>query len=147
MTEFSGLMSTSAGMGGGWRRLIKINVRQGDDYSSGWLRATYSGVSFCRVVRDDNNICSSTILPTYGISYQRVCGRARGYLKGVSVSFFQNQPDGQMIDLMDYQSLIVTHVNTSGHLLIDYTMMVYWMIMITTTVHVFLVLNFLLLPS
>jgi len=37
---------TCAGVGGGWRRIININISAGDDCPSGWRRDTYSGVSY-----------------------------------------------------------------------------------------------------
>ena len=49
--------------------------------------ATQSGVSFCRVGSDGWGICSSANLSSNGISYQRVCGRARGYQKGDTLAF------------------------------------------------------------
>ena len=70
---------TCAGVGGGWRRIAHINISAGDDCPSGWRKDTYSGVSFCRTVTDDRGICSSSNFSAIGTSYQRVCGRARGY--------------------------------------------------------------------
>jgi len=67
---------TCAGVGGEWRKIVKIDVSAGDDCPSGWRKDTYSGVSFCRAVSDDHN-CSSANFSTNGTSYQRVCGRAR----------------------------------------------------------------------
>ena len=78
---------TCAGVGGGWRRITNIDISTGDDCPSGWRRDTHSGVSFCRVVSDGLNDCSSTTFSTNGVSYQRVCGRARGYQKGTHIVF------------------------------------------------------------
>ena len=64
---------TCAGVGGGWRRIVDINISAGDDCPSGWSRDTHSGVSYCRVVSDGQNTCSSTTFSTNGTSYQRVC--------------------------------------------------------------------------
>jgi len=47
--------------------------------------------------------------------------------------------------LMDYQSLMVTHVNTSGHMPMDHMMMKPQLGM-TITVHVLLYQDILLLP-
>ena len=79
-------ISTCAGVGGGWRRIVNINISAGDDCPGEW-RATQSGVSFCRVTSDDRYICSSASFSTNGISYQRVCGRARRYQKGATWGF------------------------------------------------------------
>ena len=76
---------TCAGVGGGWRRIVNIDISAGDDCPGEWRKATQSGVSFCRVASDDTHTCSSANFSTNGISYQRVCGRARGYQKGVGL--------------------------------------------------------------
>ena len=85
-------ISTCAGVGGGWRRIVNINISAGDDCPGEWRKATQSGVGFCRVASDDANICSSAKFPTNGISYERVCGRARGYQKGDTVAFYGAHP-------------------------------------------------------
>ena len=89
MSIISGdFISTCAGVGGGWRRIANINISAGDDCPTGWTKATQSGFTFCRVASDRNQVCSSTSFSTYGTSYQRVCGRARGYQKGDTVAFY-----------------------------------------------------------
>ena len=81
-------ISTCAGVGGGWRRIVNINISAGDDCPGEWRKASQSGVSFCRVASDGGHTCSSANFSTNGISYQRVCGRARGYQKGHTLGFF-----------------------------------------------------------
>ena len=85
----SDFISTCAGVGGGWRRIVNINISAGDDCPGEWRKATQSGVSFCRVAINDTRYrtCSSASFSTNGISYQRVCGRARGYQKGHTLGF------------------------------------------------------------
>ena len=80
-------ISTCAGVGGGWRRIANINISAGNDCPGEWRKATQSGVSFCRVASDDG-IGASANFSTNGISYQRVCGRARGYQKGDTLAFY-----------------------------------------------------------
>ena len=88
-------VSTCAGVGGGWRRIVNINISAGDDCPGEWRKATQSGVSFCRVPNDnDQYTCSSASFSTNGISYQRVCGRARGYQKGWTLGLFLDQSVG-----------------------------------------------------
>ena len=94
-------ISTCAGMGGGWRRIVNVNISAGDDCPGEWRKATQSGVSFCRVASDDRYTCSSASFSTNGISYQRVCGRARGYQKG-DTRGFRNAPSKTIDD--DYVS-------------------------------------------
>ena len=80
-------ISTCAGVGGRWRRIANIDISAGDDCPGEWRKATQSDVSFCRVASDDRRKCSSANFSTNGISYQRVCGRARGYQKGDTLAF------------------------------------------------------------
>ena len=88
----NGDISTCAGVGGGWRRIANINISAGDDCPGEWRKATQSGVSFCRVASDSSGTCSSANFSTNGISYQRVCGRARGYQKGDTIAFWGSHP-------------------------------------------------------
>ena len=86
-------ITTCAGVEGRWRRIVAINISAGDDCPGEWRKATQSGVSFCRVASDSlSQTCSSANFSTNGISYQRVCGRARGYHKGGTVAFYGSQP-------------------------------------------------------
>ena len=62
-------ISTCAGVGGGWRRIVNINISAGDDCPGEWRKATQSNVSFCKVATDDQYTCSSANFSTYGISY------------------------------------------------------------------------------
>ena len=47
-----------------------------------------SGISFCGVASDQNFEYSSVSFSTNGISYQRVCARARGCQKRDAVAFY-----------------------------------------------------------
>ena len=107
---------TCAGVGGGWRRIVHINISAGDNCPSGWRKDTYSGVSFCRVVSDGTDTCSSTNFSTNGISYQKVCGRARGYQKGKLDGFYAHHNEGQSIDGYYADGLLITYGNPRQHI-------------------------------
>ena len=94
---------TCAGVGGGWRRIVNIDISAGDDCPGEWRKATQSNVSFCRVASDGHHKCSSAKFSTNGRSYQRVCGRARGYQKGRDTLAFYGSNYGRTID-QDYVS-------------------------------------------
>ena len=108
--------STCAGVGGGWRRIFNINISAVDDCPGEWRKAAQSGVSFCRVASDNTKFtCSSANFSTNGISYQRVCGRARGYQKGWTLGLLQGHVmQLSTIIFLVYQSLTVMLVSTSG---------------------------------
>ena len=113
----SDFISTCAGVGGGWRRIANINISAGDDCPGEWRKATQSGVSFCRVASDGEYTCSSANFSTNGKSYQRVCGRARGYQKGYTLGFYgsdssKHSGGNRTID-QDYVSgLSITYSNS-----------------------------------
>ena len=113
MTAFTNndFITTCAGVGGGWRRIVNIDISSGDDCPGAWRKATQSGVSFCRETFDDQTeVCSSASFSTNGISYQRVCGRARGYQKGDTVAFYGTQPAyGNTIDGSYVSGLSITY--------------------------------------
>ena len=103
-------ISTCAGVGGGWRRIVNINISAGDDCPGEWRKATQSGVSFCREASDDFIFtCSSSNFSTNGMSYQRVCGRARGYQKGDTVAFYGDAYGGKTIDESYVSGLSITY--------------------------------------
>ena len=103
-------ISTCAGVGGGWRRIVNINISAGDDCPGEWRKATQSGVSFCRVASDGWQKCSSASFSTNGISCQRVCGRARGYQKGWTYAFY-GWFSNIMIDQVYVSGLSITYSN------------------------------------
>jgi len=41
----AGFITTCAGVGGGWTRIVKINISAGDDCPSGWRKDTYFGTT------------------------------------------------------------------------------------------------------
>ena len=104
-------ISTCAGVGGGWRRIVNTNISAGDGCPGEWRKATQSGLSFCRVASDDYYTCSSANFSTNGISYQRVCGRARGYQKGDTLAFYGSQPiyNNRTIDQSYVSGLSITY--------------------------------------
>ncbi|XP_065900084.1 uncharacterized protein [Dysidea avara] len=110
------IIFTCAGMGGQWKRIVNIDISAGNDCPSGWRQETYSDVSFCRVVSDDWRTCSSANFSTNGTSYQRVCGRARGYQKGETDSFNAYHNQGQTIDGYYADGLLITYGNPRQHI-------------------------------
>ena len=102
-------ISTCAGVSGGWRRIVNINISAGDDCPGEWRKATHSNV---RVASDNIWTCSSAIFLTNGMSFQRVCGRARGYQKGDTWAFYGTDPDLYRTIDEDYVSgLSITYGN------------------------------------
>ena len=101
-------ITTCAVVGGGWRRIVNINISAGDDCPGEWRKATHSNVSFCRVASYGWETCSSATFSTNGISYQRVYGRARGYQKGDTIAIYGSRY-GRTIDEDYVDGLSITY--------------------------------------
>ena len=114
----SGIIPTCAGMGGGWRRIVNIDISAGDDCPSGWRKANYSSVVFCRVDANDDDIqvCSSASFSTNGTSYQNVCGIARGYQKGITSAFYYSTTVSISIEFPYVAGLSITYGNPRQHI-------------------------------
>jgi len=118
MTEIASgivIVPTCAGVGGGWRRILHLDITAGDDCPSGWYKDTVSGNSFCRMVND--RYCDSAFFSTNGTSYHRVCGRARGYQKGNTDGFYGYHNAGHTtIDGSYGECLSITYGNPRQHI-------------------------------
>ena len=104
-----------AGVGGEWRRIASFNISAGDECPTGWSKSSHSGVSFCRPP-SDNAGCYSTTFSTNGISYTRVCGRARGYQKNTPDGFERSNNVGSTIDVAYVDGLSITHGTPRQHI-------------------------------
>ena len=69
---------------GGWMRIADLDTSRGDDCPSGWTKITTNNVSghpsiaVCRSP-SDNPGCYPTTFTVNEASYQKICGKARGY--------------------------------------------------------------------
>ena len=88
---------------GGWTRIASVNIARGDQCPTGWTKSSQDGISFCRSP-SDNAGCYPVLFSSKGISYQKVCGMARGYQKGSLNGF------------ADTDELSITHGNYSQHI-------------------------------
>ena len=101
-----------AGVERNWRRIASINMSAGDDCPTGWVKSSYSSITFCRAPNDSAG-CYSTFFSTNGVSYQHVCGRAKGYQKGGPDAFSQSSLS---IDTYYVDGLSITHGNPRQHI-------------------------------
>ena len=90
---------------GGWTRIASVNIAKGNECPSGWIKSSQDGISFCRSPSDSPG-CYSVLFSSKNISYQKVCGMARGYQKGSPDAFLWNNMDG----------LSITHGNPRQHI-------------------------------
>jgi len=115
----SGDIPTCAGVGGGWKRIVSINISAGDECPSGWREETNteSGIRFCRFDTDTGSTCTSALFSTNGTSYQRVCGRAKGYQKGETLAFHGDSASSQAaIDDSYVDGLSITYNSPRQHI-------------------------------
>jgi len=100
---------------GGWKRIAHIDISTGDDCPTGWLKSVQSGVSFCRVASNNRGVCSSATFSTGTTSYQKVCGRARGYQKGFTWGFI-GLGGSTTIESVYASGLSITHGDPRQHI-------------------------------
>ena len=96
---------------GGWTRIASVNISGGDDCPTGWGKRSIKSISFCRSL-NDNSGCYPVLFPTKEITYQKVCGMARGYQKGTPDAFhrFHNITDGLSITHGDPRQHIWSYI-------------------------------------
>ena len=81
------------GHNGGWTAIAKFDTSKGDSCPSGWTNITTPGSSpklVCRSPNDDGG-CYSAIFNTQNITFDRICGKVKGYQKGNSVGFYSGK--------------------------------------------------------
>ena len=110
--NMTAIAASCTGVEGQWRRIACIDISAGDKCPTGWNRSSHNGVSFCRTPSDDGG-CYSTFFSTNGVSYQHVCGRARGYQKSTPNGFRRNTLS---IDTYYVDGLSITHGNPRQHI-------------------------------
>ena len=107
---------TCAGVGGEWRRIASVDISAGDECPTGWNKSSHSNISFCRSP-SDNAGCYSTNFSANGMSYTRVCGKARGYQKGSTDPFVRyNDADPNNINGPYVDGLSITHGTPRQHI-------------------------------
>ena len=104
-----------AGVEGNWSKIGSINISAGDKCPAGWSMSSYNGTNFCRAPSDSTG-CYSTIFSTNGLSYQQICGRARGYQKGSPNAFYPFHRNKNSIDSYYVDGLSITHGNPRQHI-------------------------------
>jgi len=77
-----------SGHKGGWMKIADYGTRRGDSCPSGW-KMTYADRLYNGVCRspNDNAGCHSTHFYVHKASYNKICGRVRGYQKGSPGAF------------------------------------------------------------
>ena len=76
---------------GGWMRIADLDTSRGDDCPSGWTKiftfgGEQPGVNVCRSPIN-NAGCYPTIFSVNGVSYHKICGKARGYQRHTTDAF------------------------------------------------------------
>ena len=91
--------------------IASLNISVGGACPTGYNKSFLNDASFCR--SHSNNIgCYSTTFSTNRVSYQRVCGRVRGYQKGTTGAFLA----GGDIDDSYVDGLSITHGSPCQHI-------------------------------
>ena len=75
----------------GWMRIADLDTSRGDDCPSGWTKITtndqgHPSIDVCR--SPSNKLgCYSTTFTVNGVSYRKICGKARGYQRFTTDAF------------------------------------------------------------
>ena len=109
------VISSCLGIDGNWKRIAMFNITAGDDCPSPWMKSSFNGVGFC-VPASTAGGCYSVNYPTNGTSYQKVCGRARGYQKGSMDGFYNSASGGIGIESNYVDGLSITHGSPHQHI-------------------------------
>jgi len=116
MTQFD-LFTTCAGVAGNWKRIARLDVSAGETCPLGWYKP--SGYSYCRVPVDKEtkpHVCAAALFSTNGMSYNRVCGRVRGYQKGVPGGFAGAHQHQSSIDTSYLDGVSITRGKPREHI-------------------------------
>ena len=70
---------------GGWTKIVKFDTSKGDSCPTEWTNITANGKVVCRAGNGAG--CYSTIFDTYDMTFNKICGQAKGYQKGRTSAF------------------------------------------------------------
>ena len=76
------------GHGGGWTRIAMFDTSKGDPCPSGWWNTTTPGADskvVCETANDRG--CYATKFTTYNVTFNKICGKVKGYQQGATVAF------------------------------------------------------------
>ena len=78
---------------GGWTTIVNLDISRGDACPPEWTKITTPGDLPKVVCRsgNDNGGCFSAIFTTYNITFNKICGQFKGYMKGVPDAFFSTK--------------------------------------------------------
>ncbi len=92
----------------GWLELINLDMKdKHQDCPAGFSTIEQQGKRLC--VKNVAQGCQSILLPSYGVQYSRVCGRASGFQVGTNNAFFRFACDHCTIDDAYVDGISITH--------------------------------------
>ena len=71
---------------GGWMRVVDLNINASDPCPTEWASVTMNSMQMCEPP-SDTPACYGTRFSVNGVKYSKVCGKARGYQKGIPGAF------------------------------------------------------------
>jgi len=97
----------------GWTRIALIDMSNNAQSCPGNLRLISSPKRTCGGLTSAG--CASAKFSTYGVSYNKVCGRLRGYQIGEPSAFGPYVNDQTNVDLV-MDGVLISHGNTQKHI-------------------------------
>ena len=124
--EMGEVFPSSLNVTGGWVRVANLNMTDPNQQCPENLQLSYTNQPIRLCGKSTANSCDSVIFTTYGVQYQQVCGRVRGY-KFASPNAFEwifgscPAPCDDIDDpYVDGVSMEPVQGNTSGHMQLGY---------------------------
>ena len=99
---------------GGWTKIVKFDTSKGDSCPTGCTNMTAHEKVMCRAGNAAG--CYSQIFGTYNMTFNKICGQAKGYQKGVTSAFLTRSSidtsyvDGVSITLGNPRKHVWTYV-------------------------------------
>ena len=115
MQDINGYM---CGGTGGWRRAVYMDMTDPNtNCPSGWQLLTENSRQTCGRISRGELVCDSVFFPVSGGPYNQVCGRIRGYQKGLTSAFLGYSRYGQTtIDSAYVSGVAVMHGSPRQHI-------------------------------
>ena len=111
--EMGDVFPSGLNVTGGWVRVANLNMTDPDQQCPGNLQLSYTNQPIRLCGRSTSGpSCDSATFTTYGVQYQRVCGRVRGYQFALPDAFdeiYGNCPAPCTIDKNYVDGVSITH--------------------------------------
>ena len=97
---------------GGWMKIADHDISWGDDCPEGWKKITNNNIDVCRSPSNSAG-CYSSTFPVNNLTYNKICGKVKGYQKGSPSAFGDESLPS--LDARYVEGISITLGNPSKH--------------------------------